>query len=171
MTTTEKIDWPNWQPTMRATLVFLLRAGEVLLIHKKTGLGKGKVNAPGGKLEVGETPAQAAVREVKEEVDVDVGAVEERGTLRFQFIDGERLALHCVVFVATEFEGEPTESREAKPFWCGVDAVPYEQMWQDDQYWLPGVLEGRRFEGDFVFDDEEMLWRDIRWLADPPEPG
>ena len=157
------IDWPSWQPTMRATLVFLRREDEVLLIHKKTGLGAGKVNAPGGKLEPGETPAEAAVREVKEEVDVDVHAVEEMGTLRFQFVDGDKLALHCVVFVATEFQGDPIETREAKPFWCGVDAVPYDEMWQDDQYWLPGVLEGRHFEGNFVFDDELMLWKEICW--------
>jgi 8-oxo-dGTP diphosphatase len=162
---THDIDWPNWQPTMRATLVFLRREGEVLLIHKKTGLGKGKVNAPGGKLEPGETPAHAAVREVKEEIDVNVSAVEEMGALRFQFVDGEKLALHCVVFVATEFDGVPTESREADPFWCALDAVPYDQMWEDDRHWLPGMLEGKRFEGDFVFDDELMLWSDLRWMG------
>jgi 8-oxo-dGTP diphosphatase len=158
-----EIDWPNWQPTMRATLVFLRREEEVLLIHKKTGLGKGKINAPGGKLEAGETPAEAAAREVNEEIGMTVRSVEEMGTLRFQFVDGGKLALHCVVFVSREFDGEPVETREAKPFWCGVGEVPYEQMWEDDRHWLPGMLGGRRFEGDFVFDDERMLWKGIRW--------
>ena len=83
--------------------------------------------------------------------------------IRDRFVDGEKLALHCVVFVSTEFAGDPVETREAKPFWCKVDAVPYDEMWEDDQHWLPEMLAGKRFEGDFVFDDERMLWKDLRW--------
>ncbi len=162
------IDWGGWEPSMRATLVFLTRPGEVLLIHKKTGLGKGKVNAPGGKIEPGETPEAAAVREVREEIGVEVHAVEHAGTLRFQFVDGEKLALHCEVYRASEFSGVPSESREADPFWCSVDAVPYGRMWEDDQYWLPGVLAGGCFTGDFVFDGERMLWREVRVVASAP---
>ena len=150
---------------MRATLLFVFRndGDEVLLIHKKRGIGAGKVNAPGGKIDPGETAAQAAVREVKEEVGVDVGEVEEMGVLRFQFVDGEKLALRCNVFRSFESEGEAVETDEADPFWCRRDAVPYEQMWEDDRHWLPGMLEGKKFDGDFVFDDELMLWKDLRW--------
>ena len=54
----------DWTPNMRANLVFLTRGEEVLLIHKKTGLGAGKINGPGGKLEPGESPLDAARREV-----------------------------------------------------------------------------------------------------------
>jgi len=157
------IDWPNWQPSMRATLLFVQRDNEVLLIHKKRGLGAGKVNAPGGKIDAGESAAQAAVREVAEEVGIDVGEPEEMGTLRFQFVDGERLALHCTVFRAFEFDGELRETDEADPFWCKMDAVPYGKMWQDDQYWLPGMLEGRKFDCDSVFEGEAMIWHDLRW--------
>jgi mutator protein MutT len=69
----------------------------VLLIHKKRGLGAGKINGPGGKIEPGETPVQAAVREAEEELRITPVDVEEMGTLRFQFVDG--LAIHCVVFI------------------------------------------------------------------------
>lgn len=30
--------------------------------------------------------------------------------------------------------------------------VPYEDMWEDDQYWLSQVLEGKNVEGKFIFD-------------------
>jgi hypothetical protein len=30
-------------------------------------------------------------------------------------------------------------------------------MWADDQYWLPYILEARKFRGEFVFDGEEMV--------------
>ena len=157
------IDWINWQPSMRATLLFLHREREILLIHKKSGLGCGKINAPGGKIEPGETVAEAAVREVSEEVGIEVRNPEEMGVLRFQFIHGDRLALHCVVFRSFDFDGEAHETAEADPFWCPVDEVPYDKMWSDDRYWLPGLLRGDKFDGDFVFDAEELLWRNVHW--------
>ena len=103
----DKIDWSTWDPNMHATLLFILRGKEVLLIHKKTGLGAGKVNAPGGKIEEGETAEQAAIREVREEVKIEADSPTEMGILRFQFVDDECLALHCTVFCASKFQGNP----------------------------------------------------------------
>ncbi len=165
----ERQCWPDdtapfpedWVPNMRANLVFLLRGDEVLLIHKKTGIGAGKVNGPGGKLEPGETAEQAARREVNEELHLSVGALEEMGDLHFDFVDG--LRLHCVVFRGSEFEGTPEETREAKPFWTPIKNVPYDQMWADDQYWLPQVLSGQKFRGWFRFDHETMLSREVHF--------
>ena len=48
-------DWTQWVAPIQATLVFLIQDNQVLLIHKKTGLGQGKVNAPGGKREGSES--------------------------------------------------------------------------------------------------------------------
>ena len=45
------VDWTNWTPTERATLLFVIRDGQMLLIHKKKGLGAGKINGPGGRIE------------------------------------------------------------------------------------------------------------------------
>lgn len=149
----------DWTPNMRANLVFLTRGDEVLLIHKKTGLGAGKINGPGGKLEPGESPLDAARREVREELLIEVGALLEMGELHFDFVDG--LKLHCVVFQGSEFSGEPTETREAKPEWFPIDSVPYDRMWADDCHWLPGMLEGRRFRAWFRFDGETMLSRNV----------
>ena len=44
----------------------------MLLGHKKTGFGTGKIVALGGHVEPGESPAQAAAREVKEEAGLHV---------------------------------------------------------------------------------------------------
>jgi 8-oxo-dGTP diphosphatase len=44
------LDWVTWRAKDPATLVFVVRGDELLLINKKTGLGKGKVNA-GGKVD------------------------------------------------------------------------------------------------------------------------
>lgn len=148
---------------MIANLVFLTRGDEVLLIHKKTGLGAGKINGPGGKLEPGETALEAAIREVDEELHIVPGELEEMGHLNFDFVEG--LKLHCTVFHGTEFTGTPTETREAKPEWFRISEIPYDRMWADDQYWLPQMLVGQRFQAWFRFDGEAMLTRDVQfWI-------
>lgn len=149
------IDWPTWKPTDVATLLFVIEGERILLIEKKRGLGAGKVNGPGGRLEPGETPIQAAIREVGEELCVVPVGVEKRGELAFQFVDG--YALFCHVFSASGCEGTPEETVEATPLWTPLDAIPYERMWADDALWLPHVLAKRKFAGRFIFDGDAML--------------
>ncbi len=171
------VDWENWTAEMRSMLVFIRRENEVLLIRKKRGLGAGKINGPGGKVDDGETVEEAAVRETQEEIGVTPANLENRGELYFQFADG--LKIHCTVFVTETFEGELTETEEAAPMWVAVEDIPYDEMWEDDRYWLPQVLEGETFKGYFTFDGDKMLSQDVRFgsdldsgeSAEPEEPA
>ena len=149
------IDWTTWRPKDQATLLFVILEGKILLIHKKRGLGAGKINGPGGRLEPGETARDCAIREVQEELRITPSEVERRGRVSFQFVDG--YSLEAEVFVAGSFEGTPTETEEAKPEWFALDNIPYARMWADDAEWLPLMLEGRKFLGRFIFDGDEML--------------
>jgi 8-oxo-dGTP diphosphatase len=151
----DEIDWENWEPRTKATLMFVIRGGRILLIHKKRGFGKGKINGPGGKMEPGETPRECAIRETQEELCITPTGVESAGQLHFQFTDGT--SIHGFVFTATGFEGEPTETDEAIPIWCSIDELPYEYMWEDDPTWFPHMLEGRLFSGRYVFDGDRMV--------------
>ena len=158
------MDWSNWQPRERANLCFIVKDDRVMLIRKKRGLGAGKINGPGGKLEPGETALAAAIRETQEEIGVTPLHIEERGVLHFQFTDG--YSLHCAVFLARDYEGEPIETVEAVPLWFGLDEIPYDELWADDRHWLPQMLAGGRFNAWFEFDGETMLSKDVRWLDD-----
>lgn len=149
------VNWNTWTPTMHATLLFVERGDELLLIRKKRGLGAGLVNGPGGKIDPGETALQAAVREVIEEVGVTPRDPQWVGQLRFQFVDGLRLQVE--VYRSPTFTGSPTESEEALPFWCHRDAIPYEEMWADDAHWMPHMLAGHFVRLTAVFDGQEML--------------
>lgn len=151
----DSVDWQNWTPVDKATLCFVIQDGNILLIEKKRGLGKGKVNGPGGRMDPGETPADCAVRETREELLVTPLNPRERGKLRFQFKDG--YSLECWIFSADGCDGVPTETDEAVPLWISTDAVPYELMWADDILWLPHMLSGGTVNGDFLFDGDEML--------------
>ena len=153
------IDWSSWQAKDPATLVFVFRDDEILLINKKTGLGKGKVNGPGGKVEPGETPEAGAARECHEELDIRVSKLEYCGEHRFQFVDG--YSIHVWVYRTRDFEGVPTESREASPLWTRIDQIPFEKMWEDDKYWLPMVIRGERFQARWIFDGDRMADHEI----------
>jgi 8-oxo-dGTP pyrophosphatase MutT (NUDIX family) len=56
----------------RLTLLLLRSNGRILLGRKKRGFGAGKANGFGGKVEVGETIKEAAVREMQEESGVTI---------------------------------------------------------------------------------------------------
>jgi 8-oxo-dGTP diphosphatase len=137
--------------------------GRVLLIRKKRGLGAGKINGPGGKIDPGETSVQCAIRETQEELGVTAIDPVKHGELWFQFVDG--LGLHVDVFVATKHEGEPVETDEAIPLWTSLEKLPLEEMWADDRFWLEDMLVSRRhFIGRFTFDDDTMLSSEMEWL-------
>ncbi|MGA7392166.1 MAG: 8-oxo-dGTP diphosphatase, partial [Terrimicrobiaceae bacterium] len=150
-----EIDWTTWQPKELATLLFIVREERILLIRKKRGLGAGKINGPGGRIEPGETSLEAAVRETREELGIEALSPKLRGELCFQFVDG--YSLHCSVFVSADFLGEPVETSEAVPLWTPLNAIPYEEMWADDVWWLPQVLAGEKVRGFFHFEREILL--------------
>lgn len=161
-----RIDWSNWLPairqqsdTVRATLLFVVSKGHILLIRKKRGLGAGKINGPGGKIEPGESPLQSAVREVHEEIGITPCEISKCGELLFQFVDG--LSIHCHVFRAEQWEGAPRETAEAIPLWVPVQHIPYDEMWEDDRLWLPLLLQKKTFTGRFLFDGDTMLAHEV----------
>ncbi len=153
------IDWATWKPVDPATLVFIRRHDEVLLIRKKRGLGAGKINGPGGRLEPGETPLECAVREVREELRVVPTGLTARGENRFQFVDG--YSIHVFVFDADGFDGVPQETEEAVPLWTPTDRIPYHEMWEDDRLWVPLLLARTPFSGRFLFDGDRMLGHEL----------
>ena len=154
---------PTWEPTVRANLCFVVKSGRILLIRKKRGFGAGKINGPGGKVDPGETPMESAVRETFEELCVTPIGVRQAGELFFEFLDGMRL--HCVVFSADDVDSEPRETDEAVPLWTDVNAIPYDEMWADDRFWLPHLIRGEQFRGTFLFDGEKLLERRIEIVS------
>ena len=72
-------------------------------------------------------------------------------------------------YVAEAWEGEPAESEEMRPKWFHVEDLPYGDMWDDDEFWLPYVLDGKKVVGEFTFDiNDRLLTHDVRVVEDLP---
>ena len=131
------------------------------MIRKKRGLGAGKINGVGGRLELGELPVAGILREAHEELGITLLDPIKRGELHFQFLDG--YSLFCTVFVASHFDGTPVETEEAAPLWFDLRRLPFHEMWEDDRLWLGRMLDGEPFSGFFVFDGEKMVSQRVEW--------
>jgi len=129
-------------------VTYLIRSApggnEVLLGRKLTGLGAGRVVGPGGKLEGEETAAEAAAREVLEEVGilVPVGVLQPVARLSYEFPHRPQWSQASTAFLAREWAGEPMRSEELDPAWFPVADLPLDEMWDDARLWLPRALAG-----------------------------
>lgn len=150
-----EIDWQSWQPELLTTLMFVKSNEKVLLIEKKTGLGAGKINGPGGKIEPSETPLECAIRETSEELGIEVTDPTPMAELFFHAIEMPRIK--AFVYVGEHFTGTPQETREARPIWHASNQLPFDAMWEDDRYWLPQVLAGAPLTGWFSFKGERLM--------------
>jgi 8-oxo-dGTP diphosphatase/2-hydroxy-dATP diphosphatase len=133
------------------TLCIPIKEEEILLGMKKRGFGEGRWNGFGGKIKQGESFEQGARRELFEEVHIQDGILEKKGILEFSFQNDEKI-LEVHIFKLTEFKHEPIESEEMRPQWFRINEIPFHQMWTDDEYWLPLLLQDKFFKGSFLFD-------------------
>jgi 8-oxo-dGTP pyrophosphatase MutT (NUDIX family) len=128
--------------------------GRLLLGFKKTKIGKGYWNGFGGRVEAGETVAEAAARELLEESGLTAHELSLSGVVTANFRDvAEQFELN--IFRVTRIGGEARETREMRPQWFAVDQIPYEAMWASDKLWLPLLLAGKQFSGTVWFDNLE----------------
>lgn len=85
------IHYQNPKPT--ATLI-CIKGDEILLVKRAFDPGKGEWSLPGGFIELGETPEEAAKRELKEETNLDGEAIKLIGSCsHFNSIFGDILLL------------------------------------------------------------------------------
>jgi len=111
----------------------------------------------------GELPEMAAVREVHEETGLRVSGLHFGGILNFYLGESKQLDQTVFLFACSKSTGKMRRSSEGELRWFSVDAIPYQEMWEDDQVWLPLLLEGRGFVGDFYFSENyaEFLSHEI----------
>ena len=137
------------------TLCIIEHDGRILLGRKKVRLGAGKWNGFGGKVEPGDTPQAATIREVREESGLEVTDLEQFGLLNF--ISPARAPIEAHLFRTSTFSGTPVETDEMAPRWFHRSEIPFTEMWSSDLYWWPLYFHHKRFTGTFEFDEHDRV--------------
>ena len=149
------IDWSNWCPVEVGTLLYVFDGSRILLIRKKRGLGAGKINSPGGRIDGSEAPLDCAVRETQEEVGISPIDPFLVGRMCYQNTDG--YSMDVFIYRAESYSGNLRCSDEAEPYWIDIGEIPYEDMWPTDRYWLPLVLNRKSFTVYTLYDENTVL--------------
>lgn len=147
----------------KVSICFLInkKNGKIILIWlamKKRGFGNGNWNGAGGKFDRKQGDkkiSDTAKRELKQEFGVWSAKIEKVGVVDFIFpkirkFSGWNQQAH--IYFAEEWQGSPEETEEMRPCLFDAGSVPYDKMWDDDIFWLPIILKGKKIRARCVFD-------------------
>lgn len=147
------------------TLAYVLSPdrGRVLMVHRNARADDnhfGKYNGLGGKLQPDEDVAACIRRELREEAEIEVMAMEMRGTINWTNFGPKGEDWLGFIFRVTAFTGEPPESNEeGRLEWVPVASMNELPMWEGDRHFLPLVFDDdpRPFHAYMPYDKERSL--------------
>jgi 8-oxo-dGTP diphosphatase len=122
------------------TLVYAVRDGKVLMMRRRKEPNFGQWTAPGGKVELDESPAECAVRELREETGL---ATVGRPELRLIVTETSPLPdWQWLMFVyrVCDFTGELVECDEGELAWIDQELVPTLDIPQADAVFYGRVV-------------------------------
>lgn len=103
--------------------VLVDQCGQVLVQRRPEGKSLGGLwEFPGGKIETGETPEAALVRELAEELGVDVN-VDALEAVTFASADLGDRHLVMLVYLCRTWTGKPVPLHASALQWCTLDAL------------------------------------------------
>lgn len=130
-----------------ASLCYIERGGKYLMLlrnKKPDDPNEGKWIGVGGKLEPGESPADCARREIREETGLTALDLISFGRVYFKSDVWEEEIMH--LFLVTDFEGEVTDCDEGELHWIDKNEVFDLPLWDGDRIFLKYLLDGRQFD-------------------------
>ena len=114
----------NWINAIPGATVYIIKDGKVIFGVRDIEPHKGMLTLPGGFVDLGESAEQAAVREVKEELGIEVEIIDILGTY-FDHYQG-RPTLN-IMFIAKHVSGDISPSDDlngGELTWRAIDALP-----------------------------------------------
>lgn len=109
------------KPIRKAVRCYLIKDNKVVIIkYKKSNKKEEYYDIPGGKIEDGETPEQAAVREMKEETGLEIKKLENKGNM---IIEYPNRIFDLDIFICNEYEGKLQESEENISEWIEINEL------------------------------------------------
>lgn len=117
--------------TIRVVAAVIRKENEIFCTQRGYGDFKGYWEFPGGKIEDGETPQEALIREIKEELDVDISVGNMIKTIEYDYPEFH-LSMDCFWCELVSGEIELKEHEDAK--WLDKNNI-------DSVDWLPADLD------------------------------
>ena len=138
-----------------AVLVILESPGYWLMLKRNRTPNLGLYTPVGGKLEPGESPRAAAIREVKEEVGIKLQDISYSGLL----VDSSPRDYNwiCFVYRARVNYFKPPICDEGKLSWIPVDSLDTLPRPASDSYLYRYILSEQPFFLNAVYSDEDCL--------------
>lgn len=122
---------------MQTVLCYLERDEQYLMLYrnkKKQDINAGKWIGVGGKIEQGETPTKALLREVREETGLTLTAYRFRGVVDFCSDIAQPETMY--LFTATAWEGALTSCDEGELRWIPKAELQNYPLWEGDALFL-----------------------------------
>lgn len=113
--------------TIEVVAAVIIRDGEVFATRRGYGKWQGWWEFPGGKIEPGETPQEALIREIREELDADIEVGDLLETVEWDYPDFH-LTMHCYLCTLGSSAIRLNEHEAAA--WLTCDTI-------DSVKWLP----------------------------------
>lgn len=159
--------------TKLATICYIDNGKELLLMHrnkKKNDIHEGKWISVGGKLEVGESPEECAIREIFEETHLVVKQMTLRGVITFpNFTPGHDW--YTFVFKVTDFEGQliaDEDAREGTLEWVPYGKVLEKPTWEGDYEMFKWILEDVPFfSAKLTYDNQKLIDKEVVFYDTP----
>ena len=111
------------RPPLLVSAGIIHRDGQILVAQRRAGDRHAlKWEFPGGKVEQGETPQQALIRELREELQIEARVGTELARYEHEYPSGSRV--HLLFFVVTEYSGQPAAKIFAQICWTDMRLLP-----------------------------------------------
>ena len=115
---------------IRVVTAIIIKNGEVFATQRGYGDFKGGWEFPGGKIDAGETPEEALIREIKEELDTEVEVIELLDTVEYDY-PNFHLSMDC--FICNIKSGDLVLKEHEAAQWLTKETL-------DSVNWLPADL-------------------------------
>ena len=106
--------------TIEVVAAIIIKDGEVFATQRGYGEFKGWWEFPGGKIENGECPKDALVREIREELDAEIAVGDLLETVEWDY-PNFHLTMHC--FVCTLLSESVSLNEHAAAAWLGRESL------------------------------------------------